>query len=45
MDFCSTGFKIRTTGNGHNTNDDYYSYMAFAKQPLVATNDVIATAY
>ena len=45
MDFCSTGFKIRTTGNGHNTNDHYYSYMAFAKQPLVATNDVIATAY
>ena len=45
MDFCSTGFKIRTTGNGHNTNGDYYSYMAFAKQPLVATNNVIATAY
>ena len=44
LDFCATGFKVRTTGNGHNTNDHYYSYMAFAKQPLVATNDVIATA-
>jgi len=36
FDFISTGFKIRSTGGGHNGNGDSYIYMAFAENPLVA---------
>jgi hypothetical protein len=36
FDYISTGFKIRSTGGGHNGNGDSYIYMAFAQNPLVA---------
>ena len=38
MDFLSNGFKIRTSGNGHNTNDATYAYAAFAESPFVTSN-------
>ena len=43
LDFTATGFKLRTTLVGVNGAEDYV-YMAFAKSPLVATNDVVSTA-
>ena len=38
MDFLSNGFKLRTSGNGHNTNDATYAYAAFAESPFVTSN-------
>ena len=38
MDFLSNGFKLRTSGNGHNTNDATYAYAAFAESPFVTAN-------
>ncbi len=43
MDFYSNGFKLRTTGNGHNTADGTYAYMAFAEQPFVTSGGVPCT--
>ena len=44
MDFLSNGFKIRTSGNGHNTDDGTYVYMAFAEHPFVSSKGVPVTA-
>jgi len=43
IDFLSNGFKLRNSGN--NTNDgSVYFFMAFG-QPIVSTNNNIATAF
>ena len=44
MDFLSKGFKLRTSGNGHNTNDVTYVYAAFAESPFVTSNGVPGVA-
>ena len=44
LDFLSNGFKIRNTGGSWNGNGSTYIYMAFAQNPFVATNNVVATA-
>jgi len=44
MDFLSNGFKLRTSGNGHNTNDVTYVYAAFAESPFVTSNGVPGVA-
>jgi hypothetical protein len=44
MDFLSNGFKIKTSGNGHNTDDGTYIYMAFAEHPFVSSKGVPVTA-
>ena len=44
MDFLSNGFKIRTSGNGHNTSNGTYIYMAFAEHPFVSSKGVPVTA-
>jgi len=44
MDFLSNGFKIRTSGNGHNTGSGTYIYMAFAEHPFVSSKGVPVTA-
>jgi hypothetical protein len=33
-DFLSNGFKIRSTGSNHNTNNSVYIYAAFAENPF-----------
>ena len=44
MDFVSNGFKLRQSVGDINTSGGTYIYMAFAENPLVATNGVPATA-
>tara|TARA_R100001460_G_scaffold56181_1_gene95643 strand:- start:81 stop:1151 length:1071 start_codon:yes stop_codon:yes gene_type:complete len=44
IDILSNGFKIRDDANAFNNSSGKYMYMAFAENPLVATNDVIALA-
>jgi hypothetical protein len=44
VDLLSNGFKWRDGDNAWNYSGNDYIYMAFAKNPLVATNDVIALA-
>ncbi len=44
IDILSNGFKCRGTGNDTNNDGNDYIYMTFAQIPLVATNDVVATA-
>ncbi len=44
FDFLSNGFKLRATGTDKSDNGNVYIYMAFAENPLVASNDVIALA-
>ena len=44
VDFLSNGFKCRGTGASLNTSGLTYIYIAFAKEPLVGTNNVPATA-
>jgi len=44
MDFLSNGFKIRTSGNGHNTSSGTYIYMAFAEHPFVSSKGAPVTA-
>ena len=44
IDFLSNGFKIRDNSTSFNDNDSSMLYMAFAENPLVASNDVIALA-
>ena len=41
IDFLSNGFKLRATAQNESQS---YIYMAFAQNPLVASNDVIALA-
>jgi len=43
IDFLSNGFKLRTSYGGFNDGGSYI-YMAFAKAPLVGTNNIPATA-
>jgi len=38
MDFLSSGFKIRDTSAGFNTNTNSYIYMAFAESPFKTAN-------
>ena len=40
----SNGFKVRGTDNVSNATDIVYLYLAFAKEPLVGTNNVCSTA-
>ncbi len=44
IDILSNGFKIRTTDANVNTSGGVYLYMAFAKAPLVGSNNVPCTA-
>jgi len=44
IDILSNGFKIKDTGNQLNTDGERYIYGAIADKPLVATNNVAATA-
>ena len=44
MDFCSNGFKLRTTTATWNGSGVNFIYMAFAENPLVGTNNVPTTA-
>jgi len=44
IDILSNGFKLRSTDANSNQSGATYIYMAFAQNPLVATNDVIALA-
>ena len=46
FDFVSNGFKIRSSGSGHNANNGTFIYMAFAEEPLVANvgSSIPATA-
>jgi hypothetical protein len=46
LDLLSNGFKVRTTDPDSNSGDggSNYLYMAFAENPLVATNNTIALA-
>ena len=44
IDILSNGFKNRTTNGGANGSGDTYIYMAFAEEPLVASNYNAATA-
>ena len=44
IDFLSNGVKIRNSNNSINTSGSTYIYMAFAEEPLVASNGIPATA-
>ncbi len=44
IDILSNGFKCRTVDASVNSNNSVYIYMAFAKAPLVGSNNVPATA-
>ena len=44
LDFLSNGFKLRISGGGYNGSGVSYIYMAFAKAPLVGSNNVPCTA-
>ena len=44
VDFLSNGFKWRGTGTGSNQSTAPFTYMAFAKQPIVSSNSKAGTA-
>jgi hypothetical protein len=44
LDILSNGFKLRTSNGNGNDSGKPYIYMAFAKAPLVGTNNVPCTA-
>ena len=44
LDFLSNGFKIRSTDTALNQSGEVYVFMAFAAEPLVASNGTPATA-
>ena len=44
IDLLSNGFKQRSTGSGNNNSGSDYFYVAFAEEPLVASNGDPATA-
>jgi len=44
IDILSNGFKMRANGTSTNKSGDTFIYMAFAKEPLVASNYNVATA-
>jgi hypothetical protein len=43
LDIVSNGFKLKSSGGGHNESGHTYIYMAFG-QSLVGSNNVVATA-
>ena len=43
-DFLSNGFKIRESGANQNGSGHTFTYMAFAEEPLVGSNNIPATA-
>ena len=43
-DFLSNGFKIRESGANQNGSGHTFTYMAFAEEPLVSSNNIPATA-
>ena len=45
MDFVNDGFKLRTSGNGHNTSGHTYLYVAFAQNPFVNSNGVPSNSH
>lgn len=44
LNFLSNGFKIVSSNAGVNRSGGEYIYFAFAKSPMVGTNDVAGTA-
>jgi len=44
IDLLSNGFKMRNNSGARNNNGIKYQYMCFAKEPLVSSNGVAATA-
>jgi len=44
FDFCSQGFKCRSTNGAINSSDHTFLYMAFAENPFVTSTGVPATA-
>lgn len=44
VDFLSTGFKLKSTTAATNNAASTYIYMAFAEEPLVSSNSLVATA-
>jgi hypothetical protein len=44
FDFVSNGFKIRSSGTGHNASGGTFIYMAFAENPIVGSNNIPTTA-
>ena len=44
MDILSNGVKMRTSNGELNASGDTYIYMAFAEEPVVASNNTAATA-
>ena len=44
LDIFATGFKIKTNGAGLNAGDGTFVYAAFAKHPIVGTNNTPAVA-
>ena len=45
MDICSNGFKLRSSSNNRNGDGRKYLYWAWAKEPMVASNNDVSTAY
>ena len=44
IDIVSNGFKVRSTDTAYNTSGNTYTYLAFAEEPLVSSNNLPATA-
>ena len=44
QDFCSNGFKIRSSTDQFNGNGASYIYLAFAEFPLIGSNGIVGTA-
>ena len=44
IDFLSNGFKLRNNNGNIQNNDETMVYMAFAKHPIVGSNNIPATA-
>ena len=44
IDFLSNGFKIRTSDNNYNKNQDEFTFLAIAENPFVTSTGVPATA-
>jgi len=44
IDFCSNGFKIRSTINGLNYTNQTFNYWAWAEFPMVSSNDIPGVA-
>ena len=44
LDIVSNGFKMRSTGGGHNENSHTYIYMVFAEHPFLGDGTSPVTA-